>query len=524
MELDPAGVSTNPSSRRMRPSMSPRDMVRRREPTRERAPRMGALATLPVFFKLTGKRVVVVGGGKAAAWKAELLSAAGAKVEIWASDPCPEMELLAAVPPAGPIAIERQAWRPHAFAGAELVVCAADDEEEAHRLYMAGRAAGVPINVIDRPAFCTFQFGAVVNRSPLVVGISTDGAAPVFAQAIRSRIEISLPSGFSRWAQAARTWREELRGLNLGAKARRRFWERFSFLAMREPAREPSREERERLLQETLGEADLRQPLGRVTLIGAGPGDPELLTLAAVRALRSADVVLYDDLVTSEILDFARREAQRVRVGKTGHGPSCKQDDINNLMLEFARSGKHVVRLKAGDPLIFGRASEELRALERENVPVAVVPGITAVQGAAATLKIPLTHRGRARRLQFVTGHAEGGSLPGDLDLAALTDPGAITAIYMPRATLGQLCERMVQAGARPDRPATAIFNATRGNQRVVEGTLSTISTLVRAAADIGPCLVLIGTDHSAKSETSRLQRVGFSRTAKGVPLPKLAR
>jgi uroporphyrin-III C-methyltransferase/precorrin-2 dehydrogenase/sirohydrochlorin ferrochelatase len=187
---------------------------------------MARLATLPLFFKLDGKRVVIAGGNEAAAWKAELLSAAGATVEVWAPDPCAEMEALAAEPPGGPVVLERRAWEATRFAGAELVVGAAQDEGEARRIFAAARLAGVPINVIDRPAFCTFRFGAVVNRSPLVVGISTDGAAPVFGQAIRSRIEALLPAGFARWVEAAKAWRSELQDQKLGSAVRRRFWER----------------------------------------------------------------------------------------------------------------------------------------------------------------------------------------------------------------------------------------------------------------------------------------------------------
>ena len=221
-----------------------------RVPQPARPPRMAPLATLPLFFKLAGKRVVVAGGSEAAAWKAELFSAAGATVEVWAVDPCPEMEALAAEPPGGPVVLQRGAWREEAFAGAELVVGAAEDEAEAARMFAAARRRGVPVNVIDRPAFCSFQFGAVVNRSPLVVGISTDGAAPVFGQAIRSRIEALLPAGFARWVRAAQAWRGDLKNLNLGPAVRRRFWERFATLALRAPERAPKERDRDELLAE----------------------------------------------------------------------------------------------------------------------------------------------------------------------------------------------------------------------------------------------------------------------------------
>ena len=454
---------------------------------------MDRLATLPLFFMLDGRRAVVVGGNEAAAWKVELLSAAGATVEVWDPDPCAEMGALAADPPGGAVDLVRRSWTPECFAGAAVIVGAVDDEAEAARIFDAARACGVPVNVIDKPAYCTFQFGAIVNRSPLVVGISTDGAAPIFAQAIRSRIEALLPFGFRRWAAAAKRWRTDLKKLELGPPARRRFWERFAALALAEADRRPMAGDRKSLLAEASKEVQDRPATGHVTLVGAGPGNPELLTLRALRALRSADVILFDDLVAPEILDFARREAKRMLVGKTGYGPSCKQDDINALMVGLAKSGKRVVRLKAGDPMIFGRAGEEIAALARAKIPVEIVPGITAAQGAAANLKISLTHRTSARRVQLITGHAHGGRLPEDLDLAALCDPSATTAVYMPLGTLRDLATRLLAEGIEAGRPVTAVFNATRADQHIVAGTVATIADRVDAEEIAGPCVILIG-------------------------------
>ncbi|HJZ44947.1 MAG TPA: siroheme synthase CysG [Hyphomicrobiaceae bacterium] len=467
------------------------ETVAARSPQPVRARRMQPLATLPLFFRLAGERVIIAGGIEAAAWKAELLSAAGATVVVQAPDPCAGLEELAADPPGGPIVLERRAWTAASFAGAALVVGATDDAAEAARMFRAARAASVPINVIDMPAFCSFQFGAIVNRSPLVVGISTDGAAPVFGQAIRARIEALLPFGFARWAAAAKEWRADLSAL--GRAARRRFWERFARLALLEPDRIPGARDRDDLLRQACSQAESDGQAGHVSLVGAGPGNPELLTLAALRALRSADVILYDDLVAPEILDFARREAKRMLVGKTGYRPSCRQDDINALMVSLARSGKRVVRLKSGDPLIFGRAGEEIAALERADIPVDVVPGITAAQGAAASLNVSLTGRGSARLVQFVTGHACDGRLPEDLDLAALADPAATTAVYMPLGSLDTLRRRLLAAGVERGRPVTAVFNATRQNERVVSGTLATIHGLVQGAGASGPCILLLG-------------------------------
>jgi uroporphyrin-III C-methyltransferase len=233
--------------------------------------------------------------------------------------------------------------------------------------------------------------------------------------------------------------------------------------------------------------------LGRATLVGAGPGDPELLTLKAVSALQSADVILYDDLVGGGVLELARREAKRMLVGKTGHGPSCKQSDINALMVALALQGKHVVRLKSGDPGIFGRAGEEIEACNAAGIPVTLVPGISAAQGAAANLGISLTHRDHARRLQFVTGHGRNGLLPDDLDWTALADPRATTAIYMPRATLGMFRDRVLAAGLTPHTPAITVVRATRPDETRVTSTIAKLPEHLAELPDRGPMLVLMG-------------------------------
>jgi uroporphyrin-III C-methyltransferase/precorrin-2 dehydrogenase/sirohydrochlorin ferrochelatase len=329
----------------------------------------------------------------------------------------------------------------------------------------------------------------VVNRSPLVVGISTDGAAPVFAQAIRSRIEALLPRGFARWVAAAKHWRETVAATLASSQLRRNFWERFSDRALATPNRVPTEADLDELL------ALPRRPpeRGSVALVGAGPGDPELLTLKAVRALRSADVILYDDLVAPEILDYARREARTLLVGKAGHGPSCRQDEINALTVRLAREDKRVVRLKGGDPLIFGRAAEEIEACAAAGIPVEVVPGISAGQGAAARLAVPLTHRGLARRIQFVTGHDHRGALPAEMNWAALADPFATTVIYMPRRTLRDFLETAIARGLPRSTPAVAIVDATRPQEQVLAATAGTLAQAVEDRPDKGPMLIMVG-------------------------------
>src|SRR6185437_970671 len=320
------------------------------------SPRMEALARLPVFFALAGRRVVVAGGSAAAAWKVELLSAAGAHVDVYASEPSDEVMTAAQ---AGDVALHRRMIAEADFAGAALAIGAFEDEALAAEFSAHARAAGVAVNVVDRPGLSDFSFGTIVNRSPLVVGISTDGAAPVFAQAIRAKIEAMIPVGFARWAEAARRWRAAVKTSGLSFGGRRRFWQLFTGEAVAHPDRPPETQDFDALMS-AARHAGERVDHGSVTLVGAGPGDPELLTLRAVRALQSADVILFDALVSPGVLDFARREAKRMLVGKAGYGPACKQDEINRLMVTLARAGKRVVRLKGGDPMIFGRGGEEL--------------------------------------------------------------------------------------------------------------------------------------------------------------------
>ena len=348
----------------------------------------------------------------------------------------------------------------------------------------------MPVNVIDKPAFCDFSFGSIVNRSPLVIGISTDGAAPVFGQAIRAKLEALIPRGFARWADAARQWRPRVQALALSFRERRRFWERFTERAVAAPERAPAASDIDALMAETRG---IAADAGSVVLVGAGPGDPELLTLRAVRALQSADVILIDDLVSPEVLDFARREAKKMMVGKTGHGPACRQSEINALMIKLAKSGKRVVRLKGGDPMIFGRAGEEIAACRAANIPVEVVPGISAAQGAASRLLVSLTHRAQARRVQYVTGHDRDGKLPDDIDWQSLADPAATTIVYMPKKTLRALCTRAVAHGLDPATPAVAVANATRPDETIVAATIADIADRVDGSELGGPVLVMIG-------------------------------
>jgi uroporphyrin-III C-methyltransferase/precorrin-2 dehydrogenase/sirohydrochlorin ferrochelatase len=456
---------------------------RRPEPT---APaRIGPLATLPIFVRLAGRRAVLAGASDAALWKAELLAAAGADLHVYAEAFGPAFHGLSEAPPAGRVTLHRRRWAPGDLTDATLAVADLDDTAEAARFVEAARAAGATWNVIDKPAFCAFQFGGVVNRSPLVVAISTDGAAPVFGQAIRARIEAILPAGLARWAEAARDWRPAVQARRLALAARRHVWEGFARRALAEADREALLADLDRHAQ-----APAR---GRVLLVGAGPGDPELLTLKAVRALQSADVILFDDLVADAALDLGRREARRIRVGKRGHGPSCKQSEICDLIVALACEGKTVVRLKSGDPGVFGRASEELAACRAASVEVAIVPGVSAAQGAAASLGLSLTERQTARRLQFITGHGRDGALPRDLNWSAVADPNATTAIYMPRRSLAEFRDRALAAGLPARTPAVAVVNATRADEYCIAAPIGDLPERVAHAGVEGPMLVIVG-------------------------------
>ncbi len=407
------------------------------QPRSEAPARMAPLAKLPVFWALEGKRVIVAGGSDAAAWKAELLAACGAKVDVYANELSETFEQLIVRAPnmreGGFI------HHPHAhgtrtiFAGAAIAIADCEEDEEARAFFDAAREAGVPVNVIDKPAFCQFQFGSIVNRSPVVVSISTDGAAPILAQAIRRRIETLLPRALKGWAATCPVAaRQDQRAAHARPAAPRLLG---GFCRSRFSSSDTPEESVGGLLlkeAERLREAPAHSSRGgRVTLVGAGPGDAELLTLKAVRALQAADVILFDDLVSAEVLELARREAKRMLVGKRGGRTSCRQEDINEMMVKLAKSGKRVVRLKSGDPMIFGRAGEEIAHLDRENIPVDVIPGITAASAMASRLGISLTHRDHAQSVRFITGHSRHGGLPVDVDWATVADPRTTTVFYM---------------------------------------------------------------------------------------------
>jgi uroporphyrin-III C-methyltransferase/precorrin-2 dehydrogenase/sirohydrochlorin ferrochelatase len=472
------------------------------------------LATLPVFFDLAGKRVVLAASGDAAsssgakAWKTELLARTGAEVDLYCAQPGEDVSQLARDYPN--LHLIPRLWAPPDLQGARLAIGVFDSDAAAGTFYEAAHAAGVLVNCADKPAFCDFQIGAIVDRSPLVIGISTHGGAPTFARAIRGRIEAMFPEGFKHWAAAASQWRARLKTFDLSAPARQRFWESFAHQAIEGAQHLPQEADFSSLLQEARAEVGEHQKQGSVALVGAGPGDPELITLKAQRALAGADVVLYDELVAPGVIDMVRREATKIPVGKRGYKPSCKQDHITALLVELAREGKRVVRLKGGDPSIFGRANEELAALRAAGIPVEMIPGVTAALGAAASLQISLTERDLSRRVQFVTAHARDGALPDDLDWHSICDPRASTVVYMGVRTLKSLSSRLIGEGIDPATPALLVERATWPDERRYYGTIKDLPDKVAQVHPDGPCLVMIGAIFTGDTRSVDVSQLGI--------------
>jgi uroporphyrin-III C-methyltransferase / precorrin-2 dehydrogenase / sirohydrochlorin ferrochelatase len=444
------------------------------------------LDSLPVFFSLRDRVALLAGSGEGVVWKLELIAAAGARVRLRAPSPLPE--LVAAAARLDRVELLDRRWREEDFEGAALAILDAENDDEAEAFHAAGRRAGTPVNVIDRPDFCDFSFGAIVNRSPLVVAISTDGAAPVFAQALRARVEAILPPALKSWAQAARDWRQRIQPLGWDLGRRRGFWERFAALALGAGEKGPSDADFAALAAARNHAA----PRGRLTLVGAGPGDPELLTIKAVRALQGADVILHDSLASAGALELARREAQRIDVGKRAGRVSPRQAEVTARAVALALQGKRVVRLKGGDPGVFGRASEEIAAARAAGVEIEIVPGVTTALAAAAELGVSLTDRDLAPRLQFATiGDIEGGA-PEDF-WRALADRKATTALYMSGRKLGQIVERLIAEGLDPATPAVFLENVSRPDARRVAARIEALSAAVGTHGGEAPALVLYG-------------------------------
>jgi len=447
-------------------------------------------AYFAAFLDLRGKRGIVVGGGAVAAQKAEALLRSAVQLTVVA----PELGArLAELTLVGALRHEAKRFQPGDLVGAEIVIAATDDPAVNEAVSAAAKALRVPVNVADNAALSTFIMPSVVDRPPLQIAISTGGASPVLARKIRSLIESLLPFAYGRLAALAARFRAASKRRYPDPDARRRFWEDVidgtvgeMVLAGREPQ---ALEALERMLGDH--RAKNEAPAGMVSLVGGGPGDPGLLTLRALQVMQRADIVLYDHLVAKAILDLARREAERVYVGKQADNHALPQEDINALMVRLAREGKRVVRLKGGDPYVFGRGGEEIETLAEAGVPFEVVPGVTAACGAAAYAGIPLTHRDYAHSCVLVTGHLKDGTL--DLNWDVMARPKQTVVIYMGVRGLAQLCEQLVAHGLGPDTPAALVEKATLDSQRVVEGTLATLPERAAQENVKPPALVIVG-------------------------------
>ncbi len=442
---------------------------------------------LPLSFNIRNRRVVLVGGGELAARKVRLVRRAGGRITIIAPRLNPE---LAALAEEQTIGVQRRPFTPNDLDTAAIVFAATGLPATDEAVAAAARDRGIPVNAVDRPDISTFTVPAIVDRDPVVVSIATDGTAPVLARQIRALIERLLPSRLGTLAQFAAQFRSAI-SARIALADRRAFWERFfagpiADLVLRGelPAA------RERMLRSINGQRG-EGAAGRVYIVGAGPGDPDLLTLRAFRLLQQADVIVYDRLVGPEILDYARRDAERIYVGKAKGAHSKSQAWINNALAQHAHDGKTVVRLKGGDPFVFGRGGEELAYLRKRGIDAEVIPGITAATGCAAAAGIPLTERGIASGVTFVTGHGADGDA--DIDWPGLAQSRNTLVVYMGISTAPGVAVKLMRHGLSPTTPVAIIENGTRGDQRIVTGQLSGLSDLASAAGINGPAIIVIG-------------------------------
>jgi uroporphyrin-III C-methyltransferase/precorrin-2 dehydrogenase/sirohydrochlorin ferrochelatase len=448
-----------------------------------------------------GRRCLVVGGGTVGARKAALLNRFGARVVVAAAEVCSELRERA---DRGEIEWAARAYDASLLEGATLVFAATDDTGLNRRVAADADALGIPVNVADSPALCTFIVPSIVDRSPVIVAVSSSGQAPVLARLLRARLETFIPSRYGDLARLMGRFRERVRKAMPKLRVHR-FWEEV----VQGPIAELllSGQERAALdrLENMLDEAPHAGAAGEVYLVGAGPGEPDLLTFRALRLMQQADIVLYDRLVAPALLDLVRREAKRVYVGKERNRHASPQEDINAAMVSYARAGLRVLRLKGGDPFTFGRGGEEIETLAEAGIPFQVVPGITAALGCASYAGIPLTHRDYASSCLFVTAHLRDGSL--DLNWPALIQPRQTLAIYMGVHALAPLCGQLIAHGMSPDMPAAVIERGTLRDQRVLTGTLATLPDLAAQAGVRPPAMTIVGEDVRLRNKLEWFER-----------------
>lgn len=442
---------------------------------------------LPLFHKLQGGRVLVVGGGEIALRKARLLADAGSVLRVVAPDVDGQ---LAALAREGGGEVLVRGYQAADLVGCRLVIAATDDPGLNAQVSADAQAVSLPVNVVDAPALCTVIFPAIVDRSPLVIAVSSGGDAPVLARLIRAKLEAWIPAAYGELAGLAARFRHKVKSLYPDVNQRRGFWESVFQGPIAERQLAGQGAEAERLLQAMVEGAPVQQG-GEVYLVGAGPGDPDLLTFRALRLMQQADVVLYDRLVAPAIIDMCRRDAERIYVGKRRADHAVPQDQINRLLVDLAQQGKRVLRLKGGDPFIFGRGGEEIEELAEHGIPFQVVPGITAASGCSAYGGIPLTHRDHAQSVRFVTGHLKDGT--SNLPWNDLVAPSQTLVFYMGLVGLPTICAELIRHGRAASTPAALLQQGTTRNQRVFTGTLADLPELVAQHEVHAPTLVIVG-------------------------------
>lgn len=451
------------------------------------------MRTFPIFVSVERKPPLVTGGGELAAIKARLLLKRAENVDVAADQLGSE---LAELERAGRVALIAAQPGVDQIRGRPLVIAATCDDAEDARVAAVARALGVPVNVPDKPALCSFVMPAIVDRGEVTVAIGTEGTSPVLAQRLRAWLERELHPRLDALARLAGDFRDAVAEKLPAGRARRKFWEGVFDGAASEAALAGEDDEARRLVGEAIEAAVKAETAqGRVLLVGAGPGDPELLTLKAVRALKSADVILYDRLVATAVFEHARREVELIPVGKSKGEHSIPQDKIQELMIERARAGQTVVRLKGGDPLVFGRAGEEIAALRGAGIEVEVISGITAGLAAAASLQIPLTHRDVSHSVIFVSGHEAGSDEPSfeHLDLGALGSGESTLLVYMGVSTAGLIAHRLLDAGWKTSCPVIAVENASRDSERRVVTTLADLAADPERLQLKSPAVLIFG-------------------------------
>ena len=443
---------------------------------------------LPLFFNLKSRHVLLIGGGDIALRKARLLKRAGVYLTVVSHTVDDELKALL-VNANDQIVIGE--YHAALLEDKTLVVAATDDKSLHERVHYDAVALNIPVNVVDTPSLCTFIFPAIVDRSPIVIGISSGGESPVLARLLRARLETLIPNGYSHLGALVGRFRSQVKAAFGSVNERRRFWERVLEGQIAEKVFSGRNDEAEALLKAAIEKSENGHQVGEVYLVGAGPGDPELLTFKALRLMQQADIVFYDNLVSAEVLDLCRRDADLVYVGKKRDDHAVPQEGINALLVQHAEQGKRVVRLKGGDPFIFGRGGEELETLKSHGIPFQVVPGITAASACSTYAGIPLTHRGYAQSVKFVTGQLK--NRKDKLNFAELVCPNQTVVFYMGLHTLPALAEGLIEHGKPADTPVAIVSKGTSPDQKVLTGTLADIATKQEGAKLVAPALIIVG-------------------------------